>query len=245
MIFKLLKLNSSLIKCSFKTSRQFSSSVEKLVSDGITNCTHLLDSNDPEVLKTMQNCMIVKENFINEQEENEILAEVNPYMKRLRYEFDHWDNAIHGYRETERLKWIEENQKILNRVKQFAFDAFSAQDNTNLLNHIHILDLHEDGFIKPHVDAVRFCGNTIAGICLLSDAVMKLTSEKDKSKYGLVLLKRRCLYVMRDTMRYDYAHEVLGNSESFFKNVQVPKTRRISIICRNEPDLSAHPEKTN
>ena len=28
---------------------------------------------------------------------------------------------------------------------------------------MHILDLHEDGYIKPHVDAVRFCGNTIAG----------------------------------------------------------------------------------
>lgn len=105
--------------------------------------------------------------------------------------------AIHGYRETERLNWNEENKKILNRVKQFAFETFTAQDNTNLLNHIHILDLHEDGYIKPHVDAVRFCGNTIAGICLLSDAVMRLTNEKDKSKHGLALLKRRCLYVMR------------------------------------------------
>lgn len=28
---------------------------------------------------------------------------------------------------------------------------------------MHVLDLHENGYIKPHVDAVRFCGNTIAG----------------------------------------------------------------------------------
>ena len=95
------------------------------------------------------------------------------------------------------MNWSEENQKILQRVRQFAFDAFSDTENTNLLSHIHILDLHEDGYIKPHVDAVRFCGNTIAGISLLSDAVMKLTNEKDKSKYGLALLKRRSLYIMR------------------------------------------------
>ncbi|CAF0716926.1 unnamed protein product [Brachionus calyciflorus] len=209
----------------------------------IKNSVHLLDSNDPEVFKTMEQFMIIKEDFINENEEKSLLDEIDPYMKRLRYEFDHWDDAIHGYRETERLNWNEQNSKILERVKKFAFESFAGTEKTNLLNHIHILDLHQDGYIKPHVDAVRFCGNTIAGICLLSDAVMKLTNEKDKNKYGLALLKRRGLYIMKDTIRYDYAHEVLKNTESIFKNQVVNKTRRISIICRNEPDLEAHPEK--
>ena len=68
---------------------------------------------------------------------------------------------------------------------------------SNLLNHVHILDLHENGFIKPHVDAVRFCGNTIAGLSLLSDCVMKLTMESDKSKFAYAHLKRRSLYIMR------------------------------------------------
>ena len=89
-------------------------------------------------------------------------------------------------------------------MKQCAFDAFDADNvgqlklaSNNLLAHVHVLDLHENGYIKPHVDALRFCGNTIAGLCLLSDAVMKLTHEKDESKYAYALLKRRSLYIMR------------------------------------------------
>ena len=73
----------------------------------------------------------------------------------------------------------------------------SSNPSSNILTHVHILDLHEDGYIKPHVDAVRYCGNIIAGISLLSDCVMKFVNEKDKAKSGLALLKRRSLYVMR------------------------------------------------
>lgn len=157
---------------------------------------HLIYSSDNELVKSLESSLILKEDFITEEEEKSLLTEVDSYMRKLRYEFDHWDDVIHGYRETERLNWTPPNQAILNRVKQFAFEKFK-NTNTNLLNHVHVLDLHENGYIKPHVDAVRFCGNTIAGICLLSDAVMRLIHEKDKSKTATLWLKRRSLYIMR------------------------------------------------
>lgn len=94
MILNFLKLNFSLIKFSIKPSRNLSNSIQNLFSNDIKNCTHLLDSHDPEMMKVMQSFMIVKQDFISEQEENSLLAEVDPYMKRLRYEFDHWDNVI-------------------------------------------------------------------------------------------------------------------------------------------------------
>ena len=37
--------------------------------------------------------MIVKTDFLTENEEESLISEVNKYMKRLRYEFDHWDNV--------------------------------------------------------------------------------------------------------------------------------------------------------
>ncbi len=67
--------------------------------------------------------------------------------------------AIHGYRESERTEWNTENKKILDRVKQFAFDSFQNQalkdepSHSSILSHVHILDLHKDGFIKPHVSS--------------------------------------------------------------------------------------------
>lgn len=71
---------------------------------------------------------------------------------------------------------------------------------------------------------------------LLTDSVMRLVNEKNKSLHADVLLQRRSLYIMTGTARYDYTHEILKNEESFFKEEKVVKNRRISVICRNEPD---------
>lgn len=102
-----------------------------------------------------------------------------------------YKQAIHGYRETERLNWNQMNQLILNRVKQLAFGSVET------LSHVHILDLHENGYIKPHVDAVRFCGNRIAGLSLLTDCVMRFRLEAQKDRTAQALLKRRSLYLMK------------------------------------------------
>lgn len=108
--------------------------------------------------------------FISEEEEKELHEEIEPYMSRLRYEFDHWDDvsiaakraqlahrdlryftqlqAIHGFRETERKKWYPKNRTVLERVRQVAFDGA-------IMPYVHILDLAPDGVIKPHVDSTR------------------------------------------------------------------------------------------
>ncbi|XP_030754499.1 alpha-ketoglutarate-dependent dioxygenase alkB homolog 7, mitochondrial [Sitophilus oryzae] len=175
--------------------------------------------------------MTVYPDFLNPNEETSLMNELEPHMKKLRYEFDHWDNAIHGYRETERLKWNEENTVILDRVRKIAFPS-----NIAPLKFVHILDLDKKGWIKPHIDAVRFCGDTIAGLSLLTDSVMRLVHEKNKDLYVDILLKRRSLYVMKGVARFEYTHEILSNESSIFKNQKIEKDRRISVICRNEPD---------
>jgi hypothetical protein len=37
--------------------------------------------------------MTVIGDFLNEEEERSLHEEVEPYMRRLRYEFDHWDDV--------------------------------------------------------------------------------------------------------------------------------------------------------
>lgn len=56
--------------------------------------------------------------------------------------------AIHGFRETERNKWYPHNKLIIERVSKLAF-------NGEIMPYIHVLDLAEDGVIKPHVDSAR------------------------------------------------------------------------------------------
>lgn len=41
----------------------------------------------------LHNTMKILPNFISEKEEEIMIQEIEPYMKRLRYEFSHWDNV--------------------------------------------------------------------------------------------------------------------------------------------------------
>ncbi|XP_037527941.1 alpha-ketoglutarate-dependent dioxygenase alkB homolog 7, mitochondrial [Rhipicephalus sanguineus] len=188
------------------------------------------EGSDTETLTEVTQSMTVYDDFVTPEEESTLFAEIEPQYKRLRYESSHWDDAIHGYREIERTTWSPPCEAILGRIRALAFTP-----EVNQIQHVHCLDLLEDGHIKPHVDSVRFCGDTIAGLSLLSSSIMKLVHEKKPDKWVKIFLRRRSLYIMRGVARYDYTHEILANQHSVFRSTPVHKSRRISVICRNEP----------
>ena len=43
------------------------------------------------------------------------------------------------------------------------------------------------------------------------------------------------IITFRGISRYDFAHEILKNEESYFDGEHIQKGRRISVIRRNEP----------
>ena len=57
------------------------------------NASSFIQTEDVKVLKDMQSDMLVVEDFLTEAEEVQLLEEIEPYMKKLRYEFDHWDDV--------------------------------------------------------------------------------------------------------------------------------------------------------
>ena len=52
-----------------------------------------MSASDPQTRDIMVKGMLVYEDFITEEEEMSLFEEVEPYLKRMRYEFDHWDNV--------------------------------------------------------------------------------------------------------------------------------------------------------
>jgi alkylated DNA repair protein alkB family protein 7 len=42
--------------------------------------------------------------------------------------------------------------------------------------------------------------------------------------------------IFRNTARYEFTHAILGSENSKFGEQIIPKGRRVSVICRNEPD---------
>ncbi len=65
---------------------------------------------------------------------------------------------------------------------------------------VHVIDLAEDGFIKPHVDSIKFSGKVVVGLSLLSPSIMRFQEEKpeNEAKPSIVeaLLPRRSVYMM-------------------------------------------------
>ncbi|XP_034953140.2 alpha-ketoglutarate-dependent dioxygenase alkB homolog 7, mitochondrial [Zootoca vivipara] len=174
--------------------------------------------------------------FLSEEEEALLAGEVEAQLRRGRYQDAHWDGVIHRYRETEKSHWSKESQEILQRVRDTAFPPGVPQ-----LAQVHVLDLDKTGYIKPHIDSVKFCGCTIAGLSLLSSSVMRLVSEQNVHDWLDLLLERRSLYILRGPARYEFTHEILKDEESFFGGRKVPRERRISVICRNLPLPSTPP----
>lgn len=190
----------------------------------------LMLASSPELVQRLSRDVELRPGFVSPAEEAALLQELEPRLKRQRYQHDHWDQAIHGYREIEKLQWSEQNAAILQRLRDIAFPPGVPQ-----LSMVHVLDLEKTGFINPHVDSVKFCGDTIAGLCLLSGSVMRLLSEDNSGDRVDLLLQRRCAYVLRGAARYQFSHQILKEEESFFGGQKVLRDRRISVICRNMP----------
>ncbi|KAM8973015.1 alpha-ketoglutarate-dependent dioxygenase alkB homolog 7, mitochondrial [Pelodytes ibericus] len=200
-------------------------------SSPLSLASSLVIPSSPAVLSRLSAGLGLHPDFITPTEEGALCNELEPVLRRKRYESGHWDEAIHRYRETERLHWSAECLAVLQRVRHLAFTPEEAQ-----LSLVHVLDLQKEGYIKAHVDSVKFCGGTIAGICLLSSSVMRLIASDNPEHRADVLLPRRCLYVLSGAVRYDFTHEILRDEESFFNGERVPRERRISVICRNLPE---------
>jgi len=192
---------------------------------------NLFEASDEVTLQRIVPFFKVTRNFVTESEEAKLLEEIEPHIKRLRYETSHWDGAIVGYREVERKNWSKECQTVMDRVRRSSFEPDAKH-----LSMVHCLDVAKDGEILPHVDAVRFCGDRLAGLSLMSSAVMKLALEKDPAKWVKILLPQRSLYVMSGIARYDYTHAILGDKESYLHKSHVPRERRISVMFRVEPN---------
>jgi len=60
---------------------------------GNSDCFDFHDKFDTEQMGNVRSSMIIHRDFLSVEEEQSIFTEVQPYMKRLRYEFDHWDDV--------------------------------------------------------------------------------------------------------------------------------------------------------
>ncbi|XP_030202179.1 alpha-ketoglutarate-dependent dioxygenase alkB homolog 7, mitochondrial isoform X2 [Gadus morhua] len=176
----------------YRRCQSSTNSTIRVTGSVFSQLEHYVDGSSRDLIQRLSTQVEVRTQFISKEEECALFQELEPGLKRKRYQFDHWDDAIHGYRETERGTWGSVCEGVLRRVKSVAFPEGSP-----LLGPVHVLDLDKAGFIKPHIDSIKFCGSTIAGLSLLSDSVMRLVKEDDAHQWLDLFLPRYSLYILR------------------------------------------------
>lgn len=186
--------------------------------------------------------LVLLADVISCEEEARLAAQLIPPLSRRNYRRAHFDGVIEGYRELERpLSWFEpSNRTTLKRVLDIAFGPGSLPP----LLSPHVLELAPgtEGIIRPHIDNVSASGTAIAGLSLLSDAVMQLTHKDEPERTVRLFLRARSLYVLRDEARYCWKHAILPDLCSFppeLRTEQLPtgaheKGRRIAVVFRDE-----------
>ena len=159
--------------------------------------------------------------------------------KSRRYEKGHWDAVITDYKEVELFdedSLSPESGTAMQRVRQQLEARHIAANSVEWLP-AHAIDLKRDGELKAHVDSVRFSGDIVAGVSLLSSSIMRLKPEDSKAEWVDLYLQPLSLYVLSGVSRYRYAHELLPCGSIFERPdgcaIPVQRDRRLSVIFRD------------
>lgn len=107
--------------------------------------------------------------FITTEEEDKLVQFLDPTLQKKEYSKSHFDSVICNYKEHLLSHTIINQNEFLSNIFQRVKDKICAEGIE--LEFVHVLDIAEDGFIAPHVDT-DFTGGIVAGLTLLSDAVI-------------------------------------------------------------------------
>lgn len=112
--------------------------------------------------------------------------------------------------------------------------------NSLFFYYSHIIFLQ----LGHHVDSIKFSGEIVAGVSLLSPRIFSLALDPSfKHLYEgqnvpetiQFIAHPRRFYILSDEIRYHYGHAVLQSNQTELVDAsQYPTGRRMSIIFRDE-----------
>eukprot|EP01103_Thecamoeba_quadrilineata_P016741 TRINITY_DN5685_c0_g1_i2.p1 TRINITY_DN5685_c0_g1~~TRINITY_DN5685_c0_g1_i2.p1 ORF type:complete len:200 (-),score=22.19 TRINITY_DN5685_c0_g1_i2:198-749(-) len=129
-------------------------------------------------------------NFLNERQQQILEKDLQSIFEKKRYQKGHWDNVAYGgYREFQRSTEEFEDPETRDLFKWI----YERMPKDKKYQPTHFLDLKAEGQIGPHIDSVKFVGDIVAGISLMSECIFRLQKE---DKCIDLLLKPGSLYIL-------------------------------------------------
>ena len=174
-------------------------------------------------LQALKNVRIIP-NFINQEQQSTLIKEIDRKWQCLPYQFDHWDGAIKNFRERELKEFRnEKNREIVEKIdfemkqflgeenfkiggaSQFGNDGFESaakvksgiDSEFEILDSLHVLDLHESGRIEPHIDSVKFTGEGLASLSLVSGSRLRFKEYARQRDPVMCCARNRYMVVLQ------------------------------------------------
>ena len=137
--------------------------------------------------------------------------------------------------------------QLFQRVRRHLEEChFQDQKDVNWLP-CHAIDLAPHGELNAHVDSIKFSGDIVSGLSLLSPSIMRLIPDQatyqdyqEPVPTGWVdlYLPPLSLYALTGVSRYRYSHELLPSGRTFSSSDRsevrvVDRTHRLSVIFRD------------
>ncbi|KAJ1569125.1 Alpha-ketoglutarate-dependent dioxygenase alkB 7, mitochondrial, partial [Cladochytrium tenue] len=99
----------------------------------------------------------------------------------------------------------------------------------------HLLELRDgNSGIGAHVDNLQASGQVIAGMCLLSPAVLVFRHAQQRDSAFSVLAEPGTLYMQRGRLRYEFTHEIpMRPEDHVFNGRPVARSRRVVVLLRD------------
>ncbi|PVU98747.1 hypothetical protein BB559_001318 [Furculomyces boomerangus] len=207
-----------------------------------------------------KNNILLYPDFITDSEHEAIVKGCEKKLRRYcrdGYAVNHFDSRITNYREFSCSSWlpIEKSihfknshpEKLVNYDEVTLTIDKNEEKEINILNKVwslfpnnwawippHVLDLHEEGSIRAHVDNPEYSGLYVGGLCLLGKAISTFRNVNDPEIKVDLLLPPKSLYFFSHRIRYEFTHEITSLPEQrVWDEKQIPKQRRISIMFRD------------
>ena len=183
------------------------------------------------------------EDFISEEEEATILAQLDGKDPNFATEFLPWKpNTFNGKHSGKRwgVHCNLRERKVTpaeDPLPSFLTQIVLPRLRKNIRslqqcrpNEANAIDYHtmRNDYLKAHVDDRQLSTEPIANMSLAGDCYMTFRNERHTSAPPKkVLLKRRCLQVLTGPARYDYSHGIAAED--------LLSPRRVSVTMRESP----------
>ncbi len=172
------------------------------------------------------------ENYITEDEQEELLAHVNKglWLKDLRRRVQHY-----GFKYNYKARKVDMSMcvgELPEWLKVLSEKLNKKGYMRKIADQVIVNEYLSGQGISAHIDCVPCFDDAIVSLSLESSCIMNFTKRDDKTKKIPVLLVPRSLIVLNGEARSEWLHGIPARKSDVWDGVKYPRQRRISLTFR-------------